>query len=286
VVTDSFSGGFGTSPGFHLGQVLDIINNDPWSHINFNFTKAHRQVSGEAGVIDNFDFSSYDLDQYSQVWLFGINRQSQGGELSDVELRHLTEFMDAGGGVFATGDHEDLGNPLAAEVPRVRSMRRWYYPNPGPNGEPVAPAQSGADRHDTLVGGGTQTDPDPQEIRPRYYFRFTGGSSVILHRVKYPHPVLCGPNGVINYLPDHMHEGLCEVPSDLSKNYTFDGVPFEEYPSKDGSQEAPEVIAWAVNNVTNDEFGVLAAYDGHEVDVGRVVVDATWHHWFNINIAP
>ena len=92
--------------------------------------------------------------------------------------------------------------------------------------------------------------------------------------------------GVINYLPDHMHEGHIEVPSDLSRSWTFNGQAFVEYPSKNGHQEPPDVIAWADNQVNNTEFGVIGAYDGHKVDVGRVVVDATWHHWFNINMWP
>jgi hypothetical protein len=31
-------------------------------------------------------------------------------------------------------------------------------------------------------------------------------------------------------------------------------------------------------------FGAIRAYDGHRASVGRVVVDATWHHFFNINL--
>ncbi|HZE92095.1 MAG TPA: hypothetical protein VE029_10390, partial [Rhizobacter sp.] len=27
-----------------------------------------------------------------------------------------------------------------------------------------------------------------------------------------------------------------------------------------------------------------SAYDGHNVDVGRIVADSTWHHWFDINL--
>jgi len=49
------------------------------------------------------------------------------------------------------------------------------------------------------------------------------------------------------------------------------------------------VIAWgkitdptATN--TGREFGVISAYDGHNVEVGRVVADSTWHHWFDINL--
>lgn len=150
----------------------------------------------------------------------------------------------------------------------------------------------GTERHDTVMDTdpatpglqGDQSDKVPQPIRPHWYKRKVG--SGIIHWIhKFPHPVLCGPDGVIQYLPDHMHEGLCEVPSDLSKSYTFDGFTSVEYPTVGGNQERPEVIAWATTrNTDNAEFGVLAAYDGHRVGVGRVVVDATWHHWFNINL--
>jgi hypothetical protein len=284
IVTDS-SGGFGETAGFHLGQVLKILGDDPWSHVSFVVTKAHRQAGGGGGVLDNFRFDTHDLSPYSQVWLFGISTFED--PLSQPELKALAQFMDGGGGVFATGDHQHLGLPMCGEVPRVRSMRRWYWPNPGPNGEPVAPHQTGPERHDTVMSlgmGGDQSDKEPQPIRLRLYSRKVGGG-IIFKVHKFPHPVLCGPAGRIEYLPDHMHEGLCEVPADLTKSWTFDGYTSAEYPAPGGVREEPQVIAWATTrNTDGDEFGVLAAYDGHRANIGRVVVDATWHHWFNINL--
>jgi len=289
IVTDSSSGGYGPSAGFHLGQILQILADDPWSHVIFEVTKAHRQTEATADL-ENFTFNTHDLSQYSQIWLFGIERSI--APLSPAELKALTQFMDQGGGVFATGDHENLGLPLCGEVPRVRSMRRWHWPNAGPNGEPVAPDQTGSERHDTVMDTapgtpglqGDQSDKVPQPIRPRYYSRKVGSGLIRLVHT-FPHPVLCGPDGVIEYLPDHMHEGLCEVPADLTKSYTFDGHTSVEYPTLSGIHEEPQVIAWArTRNTDNAEFGVIAAYDGHKAGVGRVVVDATWHHWFNINL--
>lgn len=287
-VTDSGSGGFDEETGFHIGQVMKIVTADLWPHVAFEFTKAHRQNGAGADVIENFRFDGHDLGQYDQIWMFGIERT--GDPLSGSELRSLSTFMDNGGGVFATGDHENLGQAMCAEVPRVRSMRRWYWPSPGPDGEPVAPGQLG-DNLDTLVDTdpvmagmqGSQSDDVPQRIRPRYYTAWTL-SPILPRRVRYPHPVLCGPAGVITRLPDHMHEGLCEVPADLSKSYTFDGHTSTEYPALAGHQERPQVIGWATNRLTGQDFGVLAAYDGHRSGVGRVVVDATWHHWFNVNL--
>lgn len=285
VVTDSASGGFDSITGFHLGQVLQVLATDPWPHVTFHVTKAHRGSSPTADL-NGFRFDAHDLTAYSQIWLFGIERSD--APLSQGELRALAQFMDQHqGGVFATGDHEDLGRAMCGDVPRVRSMRRWWYPNQGPDGQPVAPEQSGSGRHDTVMGlgaGGSQSDDEPQPIRPRFYQRhvFPG----IVPRVhRFPHPLLCGPNGVIDYLPDHMHEGLCEAPSDLTKTFSFSGYTNAEYPAPNGLRESPEVIAWATSrNTSGSEFGVLAAYDGHRAGVGRVVVDATWHHWFNINL--
>ena len=233
IVTDSSSGGFGPTEGFHLGQILAVLADDPWSHVTFDVTKAHRQASATADL-PNFRFDTHDLSAYSQVWLFGITTTQD--PLSAGELKALSQFMDAGGGVFATGDHQDLGRPLCGEVPRVRSMRRWHWPNAGPNGEPVAPDQSGTERHDTVMhlsAGGNQSDAVPQPIRPRFYSRHAG-FGLVPKVARFPHPVLCGPAGVIDLLPDHMHEGRCEVPSDLSRTFTFAGYTTTEYPTVNG----------------------------------------------------
>jgi hypothetical protein len=32
------------------------------------------------------------------------------------------------------------------------------------------------------------------------------------------------------------------------------------------------------------KFGLIGAYDGDAVSIGRVVVDSTWHHWFSYNL--
>ena len=72
---------------------------------------------------------------------------------------------------------------------------------------------------------------------------------------------------------------------DLTRSWNFSGYTAVEYPTVAGVQERPQVIAWATTrNTDGSDFGVLAAYDGHRANVGRVLVDATWHHWFNINL--
>ncbi|WP_133901136.1 hypothetical protein [Actinophytocola oryzae] len=222
--------------------------------------------------------------------------RSTRAPLTEPELRAVAQFMDGGGGVFATGDHEDLGASMCGGVPRVRSMRKWHWPRPGPNGEPVAPSIGGPDRLDTLSAGhdplfqlNDQSDDIPQTITPRMYA--TSSSPKWAHQA-YPHPLLCGPRGVIRVLPDHPHEGECYVPDDLAKTFTYDGYDVTEYPGG----VAPEIVAWSTvaarpadqdprkGRLNATTFGAIGAYDGHLAGVGRVAVDATWHHFFNVNL--
>ena len=55
---------------------------------------------------------------------FGLKLTSEPGALDAV-----TKFMQLGGGVFATGDHADLGAGMCMDIPRVRSMRFWRAAN-------------------------------------------------------------------------------------------------------------------------------------------------------------
>ncbi|MFI6098084.1 hypothetical protein ACIA8G_21200 [Lentzea sp. NPDC051213] len=287
MVTDG-GGSFGRAD-FGLSALLDALAQPPGPWVRFDVTTKHR---GAGGSPPAFRFDSVDLSQYDQIWMIAVLRS--GEELSESELRAIAQFMDGGGGVFATGDHEDLGVKMCGRVPRVRSMRKWHWPSPGPNGEPVAPKVDGPDRRDTLSPGrdagiqfDDQSDDVPQRICPKLYRSWPWNR--YWHR-SHPHPLLCGPRGVITVLPDHPHEGECYVPADLSATFTFDGYQTTEYPGG----IAPEVIATSAQCGHVDDvhkgvvdsafFGAIGAYDGFRAGVGRVVVDATWHHFFDINL--
>lgn len=296
IVTDS-GGSFGTG-SFGLKALIDALKIPPGPWVRFEITTANRRTDPTADI-QGFTFDGVNLGDYDEIWLFGVER-SFSPALSEQELRALSEFMDGGGGVFATGDHEDLGVAMCGSVPRVRSMRKWHWPSPGPNGEPVAPPVGGLNRLDTLREGPSsgfqfddQSDVVPQNISPRMYPGWSFPWKLLWRF--HPHPLLCGPRGVIRVLPDHPHEGECYVPSDLTASFTFDGYTIEEYPALGGSRLAPEVIATSTiiggrastdvkGPVTPRSFGAIGAWDGHRVSRGRVVVDATWHHFFNINL--
>jgi hypothetical protein len=292
MVTDG-GGSFDTGAGFGLGRVIDAMRSDPWWWTRFDITTAHRSTGAAYGNPavphhNNFRFvgtgfpAGMNLQQFDQIWLFGVLRTGIAPVLSAAERDALLTFMNGGGGIFATGDHDDLGASLCSEIPRVRYMRKWT-PG-GVAGTP--PPVSGPTRHDTLREGPTagyqfndQSDAVPQVISPRMYFAGWYPVSPWFRRRR-PHPVLCGRTGILNVLPDHMHEGEIVVPSSVAGN--------AEWPMG----VAPEVIADATilphstdgDPVNGKKFGVLGAYDGHRASVGRIVVDATWHHWFNINL--
>lgn len=314
IVTDG-SGGYQRpvtvpQPGgsaFHLGEFVQVLQNTAWVGFNLQITKAHRRAPANANAdITNFRFDTTDLSQFDEILIFAIERDDNSGNLiSAAEQQAISNFMDAGGGVFATGDHEDLGAAVCRELPRVRNMRRWYWPTASA-GAQVAPPGGTSDRHDTNREGfdagyqfSDQSDTIAQEITPKLYFG--GGNRWLLWR--YPHPLLCSADGVVRYLPDHPHEGQCEVPADLTKTI----LGQDEYPFLPGTSTrlAPELVAMgrvigghpALDNsgnqvkppVNEKTFGVIGAWDGHRVTrngkrMGRVVVDSTWHHFFNVNL--
>jgi hypothetical protein len=315
----SFGPGDPADTWFGLSEVLRTLHDTSNFITNFTVTRAHRDTDpGNFAAMsaadralfkpnyENFRFDQHDLSQYHEIWLFGVGSSYETSPLTDAELAAIATFMDHGGGVFATGDHEDLGQPLCGRIPRVRSMRKWYYPSAGPLGEPVAPEALGADRYDTTMPGhdsavtfDDQSDDVPQSIAPTIYSMMIS----FFTRADYPHPLLCGPNGNIARMPDHMHEGEVIVPWELDRTFTFAGHNFVEYPNNPGTgaPQVPEIVATSQvlrhgtpstesehtgdSTPTNPRtFGSIGAYDGHRAGVGRVAVDSTWHHFFDINL--
>jgi len=296
---------------FGLSAVLDTFANNPEYFVKFDITRAHRQTDTfkpdpsdteayerYAPHHENFRFTQggFNLDDYDQVWLFGVRANVNDAQrLTDAELDVLARWMNRGGGLFATGDHDDLGASMCARVPRARTMRRWQQGNPSP---------VGANRHDTLLKGHNdiytfddESDDIPMRVTPKYY-NLASWPFWVQHRA--PHPLLCGSDGVIDILPDHPHEGEVVPDAEINLNANFTAGTYAnqpEYPSHNGTRPAPEIIAWARVQADHTNasdlnkglanartFGAIGAYDGHLAEVGRVVVDSTWHHWFDVNL--
>jgi hypothetical protein len=329
-----------TDDWFSLTYFVGALASEP----TFQLTKAHRGVDpgnpADPSVIMNFRFDQHDLSLYHVILLFGFASDTDvlgsghPERLSDPELFRLAGFMQTGGGVFATGDHESLGRPLCGLVPRVRSMRKWFFPLDGGSvprqfGEPDAPPAV----HTTIDGvlkrrldttmtdwadldpsGGNwfddQSDDNPQVLE----FRFpqvtnADGTTGFVCWVDPvfgawdAHPVLYTVLGVGRDYPDHMHEGECITPWETDRVFTFQGTSFPEYPpAASGPLPLPQIVAWSFSNGTSIDnhhgephvgdpepaefrpFGAIGVYDGRPANVGRVVVDSTFHHFVDINL--
>lgn len=211
-----------SSREFHLGEFCQCLQNTSWVGFDIPLTRAHRAVPGTNGLDEaalkadrGADIVGFRFDQsfaadgqtrtlgdYDMVLFFPINPANPNSELAS-EIDAIARFMENGGGFFATGDHQNLGSELCGLIPRVRSMRRWWFPMLGPHGEPVAPSALEPDRHDTTRSGpdnvtnfGDQSDDIAQEITPLLYaagYTVRGGYPA---RRYLPHPLLCSPDGI------------------------------------------------------------------------------------------
>lgn len=260
-----------------LKYVRTLLESQPYPFVSFKITTAHRDLPQDPNRnIDRGRVELKDLDilaNFDEIWLFG----SRESFASDVQVKSLVEqFMAAPkcGGVLVTGDHRALGGELAATTDRVGDMRLWTIDILGPNRH--SSLEEGPDPN-TSFSGEDEADDRPQII---HYRRFPVGApaGVTLQ----PHPVLCGPDGPIDVLPDHQHEGEAVAP-------TVGPADAAKWPinQQNNHQEQPFVIAWGDvkdPQVNFKQFGVISAYNGHTVDVGRIVADSSWHHWFNSNL--
>ena len=260
-----------------LQYVKTLLESRAYFYVDFDIATAHRDgTDPSASIAGAKKLTDLDiLNKYDEIWFFGFN---SAPNLSPAEVTLLDQFMAAPkfGGILVTGDHADLGKGIAGPITRAGQMRR--YPAP-PNSPPSwnTTLEDGPDPGSSFDFN-DQSDDRPQRIR---YRRFSMWSPVVFKRRYRPHPVLCGPDGPIDVFPDHQHEGEALAPTPAS------GDP--KWPTKSGHQETPYVIAWGkikdpAATKHGQEIGVASAYDGHTVDVGRIVADSTWHHWFDINL--
>jgi len=291
MVTDG-SLGFGTG-GFGLSEFVSLVQGGGHA-----VSTAHRNGDINATISGNFKFDTaapaLTTANYDQIWLFGFNATA----LTAPEQATVAQFMQSGGGVFATGDHASLGAGMGANLPRIRSMRNWKAEGSG--GIPMATPF----RHDTVLDPGAdnvkqfedQSNAIPQRIFPVF---FSNGGDQFVASTWSVHPVLRHPSGAVDFLPDHPHESECLAPAPVAGN--FAGVVEWPAPIGGGALLAPEVVAVSVSAgrfivsgaptptgtkppVKPRCFGAISAYDGDAANAGRIVCDATWHHFININL--
>ncbi|MGL5837485.1 MAG: hypothetical protein ACRCY3_03195 [Sphingorhabdus sp.] len=293
-------------------------------------TKAHRELDSTATPgWQSFHFDAvpagHSLAEFDAIWLIGLNGVSANGlgsgvsgALPDAEINAIAQYMDAGGGVFATGDHYSLGAEMCGKIPRVRAMRCWYgefdtasahMPASFPHNFPPLTAE----RADT-------TRPNPAGDYsgfPAPFIWFENQSDQVPQAIAHiapTHPILRRGDTDILVFPDHMHEGntLGEVAGyDYAQNSPYGDTTRHEFREISGHREKPRVIATgqvlanasrrATSPAGDFTFGnvgipgadavaasktvnTLSTYDGRVAGVGRIVTGATFHHYVDINL--
>lgn len=280
MVTDG-SLDFGTG-GFGLSEFVGLVQG-----AGHTVSTARRNGGGSATIPGNFNFATAATPvtgaNYDQVWIFGFSTAA----ITAAEQTVIAQFMQAGGGMFATGDHETIGAGMGTKIPRVNAMRNWSsIPMVNP------------ERHDTVINAGAdaikqfddQADPIAQPMYPVFFSNGGPDNSPATWSV---HPVLRHPSGAVDCLPDHPHESECLAPVPVAGN--FAGVEQWPMPLGGGPRIAPVVVGVTVSAgrfitdtlkppVRPHSFGAISAYDGDAAQVGRVLCDSTWHHYVNINL--
>lgn len=241
------------------------------------------------------------LKQFDEIWVFGFLQTNtiatSENELGNDEVFNLRAWMNAGGGVFVTGDHANpdprldprdernkdpetylnLGRALGYRIPRAGQLRVWEGP---PTSVVKDIKLEDRDNYNTLVGQPV-TDLDQAD-----YLQTDGtAQELILNERPFPHRLFwwyLDKNECIvpiTKFPDHMHEGKLQIPTALNGDWTAP-VPF------------PEVVAYGRDNRPfrkERTYPLVIAYDGNLIcdataRVGRIVADSSFHHYVNTNL--
>src|SRR5688572_6798062 len=174
---------FISSEEFSLTAFCSLLQKSAYPWEKLIITTAHRSKTDLGAQYPDFKFDTKDAsgkylfsrEHYEELWLFGIEGEKSAYKLTDPELKVVSDFMNAGGGVFGTGDHQDLGFALCGRLPRLRSMRKWsFFDTRSP--QLKAPDRNGPSRIDTLRTGSSagfeandQKDGTPQQICPKFF---------------------------------------------------------------------------------------------------------------------
>ena len=253
------------------------------------------QTHADQKLHDGLEAERQTGHPFDEIWFFGIHQANKrkfsngvfrGGfesELTENEVSALRLWMDAGGGVLMAGDHghprpDDTlpstnpgcpgladapflgrGRALGRCVPRAGLLRTW-------EGKPTNESQ---DSNNTIANSGLDTDQVPQQL-----FHVKVDANGEPDNNGQPHTIFSyKPDRWIEFLPDHLHEGEVVEPQNLDSNL---------WPN----QIKPYVVAHSFDSQHAKPVNLLVTYNGDLANVGRIVADSSWHHYFNVNVSP
>jgi len=189
--------------------------------------------------------TSLGSGDFDQVWLFGVDA---GNGITPAECEALGAFRRAGGGIFATRDHMDLGSSLC-NLGGIGAAHHFHTKNQDPD-----PAYRAND--DTIT---TAIE----------WPNFHSGSNGDVQRIAAAaplHPVLRRSDGsAIERIPAHPHEGDVSAPQD---------------------DATARVVATGTSAASGRRFNIAVAFEPTDGKAGRGWAESTFHHFADYNLEP
>jgi hypothetical protein len=171
-----------------------------------------------------------------------------GGGMSPQDCAAIGRFRQRGGAIFTSRDHQDLGISFC-DLGGIGAANHFHTKNPE-----IDPQRRISDDTET-----------PTISWPNYHSG-TNGDFQLVEAVLPLHPIMTNPrnpSGRIECLPAHPHEGAISVSS--------------------GERQA-RVVAVGRSAITSNAFNIAIAFESE--NLGRAVVDSSFHHFADFNFDP
>ncbi|MDC8013026.1 hypothetical protein [Tahibacter soli] len=263
-----------------FNHLLDAVRN--WRGFGYRFVVREHVRLKDKPITEEL------VEDVDEMWFFGTalcNKPENSLPLSDDEVAVINARMIVGVGVFATGDHEQIGACLCERIPRVDRMRVWrgadaprQMPPDSYNSNLRSPYRDVIDYKLTTMYGDVETDDSDTSAKQIWTTRDdASGTAHELFQLGY----VGTEKQWVRFLPDHMHEGrlrdysATDDPAIFSQ--TYPGAPL------------PRIVAYA-NRMSFSmgrkgrslEYPVVSVYESENCE-GNIVVDSTFHHWTDSN---
>jgi hypothetical protein len=205
----------------------------------FDVTTRDRDPLGAPDVL----LSRLDRSDYDQLWLFAVDI---GNGLSAEDCRGISAFRARGGGLLVARDHMDLGSSVC-DLAGIGAAHHFHTRNVDPT-------------------AAVRDDPFTIAISWPNFHSGANGDYQRIETVEPVHAVLhdpSAPNGSIQFLPSHPHEGAVSAPPDTRAR----------------------VIARGKSKVTGVRFNLAVAFEA-DGNAGRAIAQSTFHHFADYNWDP
>jgi hypothetical protein len=227
---------------FSLLQTLLEDEKDEEGNPRFRVMARNREsIAHPDPVLSTLAESTFD-----EVWLFAVDT---GNGLTEADSAGISDFRRAGGGLMIARDHMDLGSSICT-VGGIGAAHHFHSKNLDPD-----------------VSRRSIDDTRTAYISWPNYHSGANGDYQRVHAAGKTHPVLrddLAPNGIVQFLPSHPHEGSVSAPAD---------------------DRSARVILTGESTTTGKLFNIAVAFEKSDLG-GRALAHSTFHHFADYNWDP